>query len=149
MKARSTAMTQRPRDRVSSGSMLASHTQEVQTEQIHQQTFDDSFFWQHWHDLHVLGSHWIDSQQGILCWGYKGNQEEIPSHTNATETYGTLKTDFRPSCMNQASVFECHKRFKESGESVRDDERCGRSKEVRTPELISQRVRVRVTMLRF
>ena len=40
--------------------------------------------------------------------------------------------------MNQASVFEWHKRFKEGMESVRDDERCGRSKEVRTPELISR-----------
>ena len=66
---------------------------------------------------------------------------------NATETYGMLQTAFRPSCMNQASVFEWHKRFKEGRESVRDDERCGRSKEVSTPELISQRVRV--TMLRF
>ena len=42
------------------------------------------------------------------------------------------------SCMNRASVFEWHKRFKESRESVRDDERCGRCKEVRTPELIGQ-----------
>ena len=25
------------------------------------------FFLQHWHDLHALGSHWTDSQQGILC----------------------------------------------------------------------------------
>ena len=40
--------------------------------------------------------------------------------------------------MNPASVFEWHKRFKEGRESVRDDERCGRSKEVRTPELIGQ-----------
>ena len=40
--------------------------------------------------------------------------------------------------MNRASVFECHKIFKEVRESVRDDERCGRSKEVRTPELIGQ-----------
>ena len=32
---------------------------------------------------------------------------------------------------------------------MRDDERCGRSKEVNTPELISQRFRVMVTMLRF
>ena len=38
-------------------------------------------------------------------------------------------------------------RFKEGRESERDDERCGRSKEVNTPELIGQRVRV--TMLRF
>ena len=57
---------------------------------------------------------------------------------NATETYGMLQTAFRPSCINRASVFEWHKRFKESRESVRDDERCGRSKEVRTPELIGQ-----------
>ena len=68
---------------------------------------------------------------------------------NATETYGMLQTAFWPSCMNRASVFEWHKRFKEGRESVREDERCGRSKEVRTPELIGQRVRVRVTMLRF
>ena len=62
-----------------------------------------------------------------------------------------LQTAFRPSCMNRASVFEWHKRFKEARESVREDERCGRSKEVNTPELISPRVgvRVMVTMLRF
>ena len=57
---------------------------------------------------------------------------------NATETYGILQTAFGASCMNRASVFEWHKRFKESRESVRDDERCGWSKEVRTPELIGQ-----------
>ena len=67
----------------------------------------------------------------------------------ATETYGMLQTAFGASCMNQASVFEWHMRFKEGRESVRDDERCGRSKEVNTPKLIGQRVRVRVTMLRF
>ena len=49
-----------------------------------------------------------------------------------------LQTAFGPSCMNRASVFEWHKRFKEDRESVRDDERCGRSKEVRTLELIGQ-----------
>ena len=32
---------------------------------------------------------------------------------------------------------------------MRDDERCGRSKKVNRPELISQRVMVRVTILRF
>ena len=69
---------------------------------------------------------------------------------NATETYGMLQTAFRPSCMNRASVFEWQKRFKEGRQSVSGDERCGRSKEVNTPELIGQRVRVRVrvTMLR-
>ena len=67
----------------------------------------------------------------------------------ARETYGMLQTAFRPSYMNRALAFEWHKRFKEGTESVRDDERCERSKEVNTPELIGQRVRVRVTMLRF
>ena len=47
---------------------------------------------------------------------------------NATETYGMPKTAFGASCMNRTSVFKWHKRFKESRESVRDDERCGRSK---------------------
>ncbi len=41
------------------------------------------------------------------------------------ETYGMLQTAFRPSCMNQASVFERRKRFKEGRESVRDDESVG------------------------
>ena len=70
---------------------------------------------------------------------------------DATETYGMLQTVFRSSSMNRASVFEWHKRFKEGTGTVRDDERCGRSKEENTPELIGQRVRVwaRVTMLRF
>ena len=65
---------------------------------------------------------------------------------NATETYGMLQTVFRTSCMNRASVFDWHKRFTEGRESVRDDESCGRSKEVYTPGLIGQRVRVRVTL---
>ena len=60
-----------------------------------------------------------------------------------------LQTAFRPSFMIRASVFEWHKRFTEGRESLRDDERCGGSKEVNRPELIGQRVRVRVTMLRF
>ena len=70
---------------------------------------------------------------------------------NARETYGMLQTAFGPSCMNWASVFEWHERFKDGTESVRDDERCGRSEEVNTLELIGQRLRVRVmvTMLRF
>ena len=62
-----------------------------------------------------------------------------------------LQAVFGASCINRASVFEIYKRFKEGRKSVRDDERCGSSKEVNTPELIDQRVRVRlrVTMLRF
>ena len=53
---------------------------------------------------------------------------------NATETYGMLQTAFRPSCLNRTSVFGWRKRFKEGRESMRDDERYGRSKEVRTAQ---------------
>ena len=62
-----------------------------------------------------------------------------------------FKLFFGASCINRSSVFEWHKRFKEGRESVRDDERCGRSKEVNTPGLIGRRIRirVRVIMLRF
>ena len=53
--------------------------------------------------------------------------------------------------MNRISLFEWHKRFEEGREFVRDEERCGRSKEFNTPELIGQKimVRVRVTISRF
>ena len=60
---------------------------------------------------------------------------------DARETYGMLQTAFGVSCMNRASVSEWHKRFKEGMESVRDDERCGRSKKGNTPELIGQRLK--------
>ena len=67
---------------------------------------------------------------------------------NATETtYGMLQTALGASCMNRASVFEFHKRFNGDRESVKKNYRCGRGKDVNTPELIGQRVRV--TMLRF
>ena len=49
--------------------------------------------------------------------------------------------------MNRPSVFEWHKRLKEEKGSVKDDERCGRSKEVNTSELIGQRVRVMAFLL--
>ena len=54
-----------------------SQSQEDQTEQIRPPIFDDLFFWLHWHDLHALGSHWTNSQQEIIYWGFKGIQEEI------------------------------------------------------------------------
>ena len=51
--------------------------------------------------------------------------------------YWMRQAAFQLSCINRASVFEWHKRFKEGRESVRDDERCGRSNDVRTPEFVS------------
>ena len=92
-------------------------------------------------------SWWISRMQSDTLEGRYAIKFCFKHGKNATETYGMLQTDFRSSCMNQASVSECLKRFNEGRESVRDDERCGKSKEVNTPELIGQRVRV--TMLRF
>ena len=43
-----------------------------------------------------------------------------------------LENAFGASSMNGASVFKWHKRFKEGRESMSDDERFGRSKEVNT-----------------
>ena len=51
------------------------------------------------------------------------------------QKHGMLQTAFGASCMNWASVFEGQKRFKEGRESMRDDKRSGRSKEVNTPEV--------------
>ena len=119
--------------------------------------------WDHWPIFMIPGSNeqlhpdchswWISKMQS-------GREDTLEQYAikfcfklgkNDTEINGMLQTAFQPSCMHQASVFKWHKRFKEGMESVRDDERCGRNKEVSTPELIGQRVRVRVmvTMLRF
>ena len=79
-----------------------SQIQEGQIEQIQPQTFDDPFFWQHWHDLHALGSHWTDSQQGILYWGFKGVQEEIPSEEPSTLQIGSVA--FSTRTMHQSTT---------------------------------------------
>ena len=90
MKAWSTAMTQRPRDRVPSRSKLALSDSRRPDRKNPPTNFWWSHFWQHWHDLHALGSHWTDSQQGILCWGFKGVQEEIPSEEASTLQIGSV-----------------------------------------------------------
>ena len=89
MKAGSTAMTQRPRDRVPSGNMLALPDPRRPDRANPPTNFWWSlFFWQHWHDLHPLDSHWTDSQQRILCWGFKGIQQEIPLEEASTRQIG-------------------------------------------------------------
>ena len=99
--------------------------------------------------LQKLGCHswWISKMQSDTLEEQYAIKFCFKLGKNTRETYGMLQTAFRPSCMNQASVFEWHKRFKEGRESLRDEERCRRSKEVNTSELIGQRVRV--IMLRF
>ena len=94
---------------------------------------------------------WISKMQ---C-GLEGTLEERYAikfcfGKNDTECHVWNASDFFWSILHESSIsFEWHKRFKEGREFVRDEERCGRSKGVNTPELIGQRVRVRVTMLRF
>ena len=90
-----------------------SQTQEGQTEQIHPQTFDDPFFWQHWHDLYALGSYWTDSQQGILCWGFKGVQEEIPLEEASTLQIGLVA--FPPGQCTSPQLHPCHRQFDQDG----------------------------------
>ena len=84
----------------------------------------------------------VNFKNAIWTWGHFRrticNEIVFENWKNTRETYGMLQTIFRPSCMNRASVFDWHKRFKEGRESVRDDERCGRSKAGRKPELIGQ-----------
>ena len=90
-----------------------SQTQEGQTEQIYPQTFDDPFFWQHWHDLHALGSHWIDSQQGILCWSFKGVQEEIPLEEASTLQIGSVV--FPLGQCTSPQLHPCYRLFDQDG----------------------------------
>ena len=80
-------------------------------------------------------SWWISKMQS----GHKDTLDEwyaikfcFKLRKNATETYGMLHAAFGASCINRASVFEWHKTLKEGRESVRDDERCWRGKEVST-----------------
>ena len=86
-----------------------SQTQEGQTEQTHPQTFDGPFFWQHWHDLHALGSHWTDSQQRIDRWGFKGVQEEI-SREEAS-IFQIESVAFPPGQCTSPQLHPCHRLF--------------------------------------
>ena len=90
-----------------------SQTQEGQTEQMHPPIFDDPLFWQHWHDIHALGSHWTESQQGILCWGCKGVQEEIPSEEACTLQIGSVA--FPPGQCTSSQLHPCHRLFEQDG----------------------------------
>ena len=109
IKVGSTAMTQRPRDRISSGSMLALPDPRRPDRANPPTNFWWSFFLQHWHDLHALGSHCTDSQQGILCWGFKGVQEEIPSEEASTLQIGSVA--FPTGQCISPQLHPCHRLF--------------------------------------
>ena len=88
-------------------------TQEGQTEQTHPKNFDNPFFWQLWHDLHALGSHWIDSQQGILCWSFKGVHDEIRSEEANTLQIGSVA--FPPGQSTSLQLHPSHGLFDQYG----------------------------------
>ena len=71
------------------------------------------FFWWHWHDLHALGSQWTDSQQGMLCWGFKGVQEEIPSEEASTLQIGSVA--FPAGQCTSPQLHPCHRLFDQDG----------------------------------
>ena len=71
------------------------------------------FFWKHWHDLHALGSHCTDSQQGILCWGFKGVQEEILLEETSTLQIGSVA--FPPWQCTSPQPHPCHRKFDQDG----------------------------------
>ena len=92
-----------------------SQTQEGQTEKFHRQTFDDPFFffWPHWHDLLARGYYWTDIQQGILCWGFKAVQEEIPREEASTLQIGSV--GLPPGQFTSPQLHPCHKLFDQDG----------------------------------
>ena len=55
-----------------------------------------------------------------------------------TDTFEMVKTAYGPSFMSQATVYRWHRRFQDGREQVRDDDRSGRERDVRTPELVDQ-----------
>ena len=71
------------------------------------------FFWQHWHDLHALDPPWTDNQQAIICWGFKGVQEEIPPEETSTLQIGSVA--FPPEQCTSPQLYLCHKLFDQDG----------------------------------
>ena len=61
----------------------------------------------------TLGSHRTDSQQGILCWGFKGVQEEIPSEEASTLQIGSVA--FPPEQCTSPQLHPCHRLFDQDG----------------------------------
>ena len=113
MKAGSTAMTQRPRDRVPSGSMLALLGLRRSDRANPPTNFWWSLFWQHWHNLHALGFHWTDGQQGILYWGFKGVQEEIPCEEASNLQIGSVA--FPPGQYTSPQLHPYHRLLDQDG----------------------------------
>ena len=114
MKAGSTAMTQRPRDRVPSGSMLA-HPDPRRPDRANPAT---KFWW----SLFLIALAWstctgfpLDRQstRNILCWGFTGVQEEIPLEEASSLQMGSVA--FPPGQCTSPHLYPCHRLFEQDG----------------------------------
>ena len=110
LKAGSTVITQRTRDSVPSGSMLALPDPRRPDRANPPTNFWWSLFRQHLHDLHALGSHWTVNKE---CWGFKGVQEEIPSEEASTLQIGSVA--FPPGQCISPQLHLCHRLFDQEG----------------------------------
>ena len=63
--------------------------------------------------LTALDSNWTDSQQGILCWGFKGVQEEIPLEEASTLQIGSVA--FPAGQCTSPQIHPCHRLFDQDG----------------------------------
>ena len=57
---------------------------------------------------------------------------------NATETFDMIKTAYGETFMSCATVFRWHKKFQEGRAEMRDEERSGRERDDRTPDLVDK-----------
>ena len=57
---------------------------------------------------------------------------------NATETFDMIKTAYGETFMSRATVFRWHKKFQEGRVEMRDEERSGRERDDRTPDLVDK-----------
>ena len=112
MKAGSTAMTQRPRDRVTSGSMLA-----LPDPRRPDRANPPTNFW--W-SLFFTALAWstctgfpLDRQSTRNTWGFKGVQDEIPSEMASTPQIGSVA--FPPEQCTSPQLHPCHRLFDQDG----------------------------------
>ena len=56
---------------------------------------------------------WLDQGLGLLCWGFKGVQEEIPSEEASTLQIGSVA--FPPGQCTSPQLHSCHRLFDQDG----------------------------------
>jgi hypothetical protein len=65
----------------------------------------------------------------------------------ATETFPLIKQPYGDNALSRTRLFKWHERFSDGRENLEDDERCGRPRAGRTPDMI-ERVRALISTKR-